>query len=47
VAAGRYRYDDEHPETALTDLFLSDGVSGYEQPALYRLAELVVSCLRR
>jgi hypothetical protein len=44
VAAGRYRYDDAHPETAIKDLFLSDGVSGYKHPALYRLAELVMPC---
>jgi len=44
VAAGRYRYDDDHPEAAVKDLFLADGSSGYEHPALYRLAERVVSC---
>jgi hypothetical protein len=36
VAAGRYRYDDDHPEAAVKDLFLADGSSGYEHPALYR-----------
>jgi hypothetical protein len=44
VPAARYRYDDDHPEAAIKDLFLSDGPSGYEHPALYRLAERVVSC---
>jgi hypothetical protein len=44
VAAGRYRYDHDHPEVAVKDLFLADGSSGYEHPALYRLAEQVVSC---
>jgi hypothetical protein len=44
VPAGRYRYDDDHLEAAIKDLFLSDGASGYEHPALYRLAEWVVSC---
>jgi hypothetical protein len=44
VAAARYRYDDDHPEIAIKDLFLSDGASGYEHPALYRLAERVLPC---
>jgi len=44
MPTGRYTYDDDHPETAIKDLLLSDGSSGYEHPALYRLAELVVFC---
>ena len=44
MPAGRYRYDDDHPQTAIKDLLLSDRSSGYAHPALYRLAERVVSC---
>lgn len=44
VSAGRYRYDDDHPEIAIKDLFEGDGSQGYEHPALYRLAERVMHC---
>ena len=42
---GRYRYDDNHPEVAIRDLFEGNGSRGYKHPALYRLAERVVHCI--
>jgi hypothetical protein len=42
---GRYRYDDNHPEVAIRDLFEENGSRGYKHPALYRLAERVVHCI--
>lgn len=44
MPTGRYRYDDDHPEAAIRDLFEGNGSSGYEHPALYRLAERVMHC---
>ncbi len=44
MAAGRYRYDDDHPEAAIRDLFEGSDSRGYEHPALYRLAERVTPC---
>ena len=44
MPTGRYRYDDDHPEIAIRDLFEGNGSRGYEHPALYRLAERVVHC---
>ena len=41
---GRYRFDGDHLEIAIKDLFEGDGSSGYKHPALYRLAELVAAC---